>query len=170
MATSVAAGGKLVLAADKGVPLGEGWALDGAGNPTTDPAQARILLPAGGPKGSGMALMFQALTSFMANNPLIVPALRDGHNPHNQNSVVAAIDIGLFTEVDAFQAEVDDTIDAIKALPKADGFDDILMPGEPEFQVFEERSAHGIPLPPGTVQKLKDAAAQFDLSLPEALA
>jgi ureidoglycolate dehydrogenase (NAD+) len=169
MATSVAAGGKLVLAADKGVSLGEGWALDAAGQATTDPHQAAILLPAGGPKGSGLALMFQALTSLMANNPLIAPALRDGHHSHNQNSVVAAIDIGLFTDVDTYRAEVDETIDAMKALPTADGFDEVLMPGEPEFRTFDERSRNGIPLPPGTVQKLRDAADRFDLVLPQPL-
>ncbi|MBC7254779.1 MAG: Ldh family oxidoreductase, partial [Chloroflexi bacterium] len=48
MATSVAAFGKIQLAIDKGVPIPPGWALDKDGNPTTDPQQARILLPAGG--------------------------------------------------------------------------------------------------------------------------
>jgi LDH2 family malate/lactate/ureidoglycolate dehydrogenase len=166
MATSVAAGGKLWLAQDKGVPLGEGWALDAAGNATTDPKAASILLPAGGPKGSGLALMFQVMTSILANNPLITPALTEGVKRHNQNSIVAAIDIGLFTEPEAFKVEVDATIDALKALPRADGFSDVLMPGEPEFNVFDERRRHGIPLPPGTVQKLRDASAQFGISLP----
>lgn len=167
MATSVAAGGKLTLASDKGVPLGEGWALDGDGNPTTDPSRAQILLPAGGPKGSGLALMFQCLTSLMANNPLLVPALRGESQAHKQNSVVAAIDIGLFTEVNEFKASVDAQIEALKALPKARGFGEILMPGEPEFNTLAERTQHGIPLPPGTVQKLRDAAERFGLDLPE---
>lgn len=121
MATSVAADGKLTLAADKGIPLGEGWALDQAGNPTTDPNLATILLPSDGPKGSGLALMFQCLTSLMANNPLLVPALQGSGKGNNQNSVVAAIDIGLFTDVDTFKSQVDDQIDSLKALPKADG-------------------------------------------------
>lgn len=166
MATSVAAGGKLWLAQDKGVPLGEGWALDAEGAPTVDAHAASILLPAGGPKGSGLALMFQVLTSLLANNPLITPFLRGEPRRHNQNSVVAAIDIGLFTEVGTFKQEMDDTIEALKALPRADGFDEILMPGEPEFKVLEERSQNGIPLPPGTVQKLRDAAARFGVALP----
>jgi len=169
MATSVAAGGKLWLAQDKGVPLGDGWALDAAGNPTTDAHAASILLPAGGPKGSGLALMFQALTSILAGNPLITPRLNDGVNIHNQNSVVAAIDIELFIDPADFKQEVDDTIDALKRLPRADGFDDVLMPGEPEFAVFDERSANGIPLPPGTLQKLRDASAKFGVPLPVGL-
>ncbi|MBV7329597.1 Ldh family oxidoreductase [Chloroflexi bacterium TSY] len=169
MATSIAAGGKLTLAADKGIPLGEGWALDEAGNQTTDPNLASVLLPTGGPKGSGLALMFQCLTSLMANNPLLVPALQGAGKGHNQNSIIAAIDIGLFTDVDTFKSQVDDQIDGLKALPKADGFADILMPGEPEFNTLADRTQHGIPLPPGTVQKLRDAATRFGIALPDGL-
>jgi len=75
MATSVVAGGKLWLAVDKGVPIPEGWALDKNGNPTTDPKQVGALLPFGGPKGSGLALMFECLSSVMAGNPMLEPAL-----------------------------------------------------------------------------------------------
>jgi len=169
MATSVAAGGKLRLAADQGVPLGEGWALDAAGNPTVDPAAAQILLPAGGPKGSGLAMMFECLTGLMAGNPLVAPTLAGRRTDFNQNSVVAAIDIELFTELDAFEADADELIDQIKALPPADGYDEVLVPGELEQRTLAERTQNGIPLPPGTVQKLRDAAARFGLGLPEVL-
>lgn len=166
MATSIVAGGKLEVAKDKRVPLGEGWALDSTGQPTLDPHLASILMPAGGPKGSGLALMFQCLTSQMANNPLVVPALQGQGKGHNQNSIVAAIDIGLFTDLASYQAGIDELIDSLKALPKAEGVNDILMPGEPEFRTLEERTAHGIPLPPGTVDRLREAAARFKLPLP----
>lgn len=169
MATSVAAGGKLSLAMDKGVPLLEGWALDQDGNPTNNANLARILLPAGGPKGSGLALMFQCLTSLMANNPLLVPALKGQKRGHNQNSLVAAIDIGLFSDVETFKENTDTLIDSLKALPKAEGFDEILVPGEPEHKTFDDRVQNGIPLPPGTLQKLYDAADRFGIALPEGL-
>ncbi|MCE2433335.1 MAG: Ldh family oxidoreductase [Candidatus Latescibacteria bacterium] len=158
MATSVAAGGKLQLAQDKGVPLGEDWALDAAGNPTTDARKGVILRPAGGPKGSGLALIFQCLSSLMVNNPLLVPVLRGGENSRNQNSIVAAIDISFFIDLDDYKDHVDNLIDELKALPRADGFDDILMPGEPENRTLAQRSAEGIPLPEGTAEKLREAA------------
>jgi ureidoglycolate dehydrogenase (NAD+) len=169
MATSVAAGGKLSLAQDKRVPLGAGWALDADGNPTTDPFLAQILLPAGGAKGSGLALLFQALTSQMAGNPLVVPVLDGAPNTNGQNSVVAAIDIGLFTDLEEYKAGIDEMIDRLKALPKADGFSEVLMPGEPEYTTLAERSRQGIPLPPGTVDKLRAAAQRFSLPLPPGL-
>ena len=166
MATSIAAGGKLVLAQDKRVPLPEGWALDADGNPTTDPFASKILMPTGLYKGSGLALMFQCLASQMAGNPLIVPRLQGNLPGHNQNSVVAAIDIGFFTDIDEYKAGVDDLIDALKGLPRAEGCEEVLMPGEPELNVLEKRSREGIPLPPGTVEKLQQAAKRFDLALP----
>lgn len=169
MATSIVAGGKLEVAKDKRAPLGAGWALDKDGNPTLDPHLASILLPAGGPKGSGLALLFQCLTSQMANNPLIVPALQGQGKGHNQNSVVAAIDIGLFTDLSTYKAQIDELIDTLKSLPKADGTTEIMMPGEPEFRTLAERTEHGIPLPPGTVERLREAAARFSIPLPQGL-
>jgi ureidoglycolate dehydrogenase (NAD+) len=169
MATSVAAGGKLSLAADQGVALGAGWALDANGNPTVDPAAAKILLPAGGPKGSGLAMMFECLTGLMAGNPLVAPTLRGERTDFNQNSVVAAVDISLFGDVETYKREADELIDSIKALPTAEGFDEVLVPGEPEQRVLHHRTQHGIPLPPGTVRKLRDAAARFGLALPPVL-
>ncbi len=58
MATSIVAGGKLRLAAKKGLPIPEGWALDRNGAPTTDPGEAifhGFIQWAGGYKGFGLA-------------------------------------------------------------------------------------------------------------------
>jgi LDH2 family malate/lactate/ureidoglycolate dehydrogenase len=171
MATSVAAGGKLSLARDKGVPLPPGWALDEAGQPTTDANRAKILLPFGGPKGSGLAMMFETLTSLMVGNPLLGPALSGeaGAGRHRQNSVVAAIDIGAFTDLAAYRAEVDRLIDGLRALPRAEGVAEVLVPGEPEDRSTDERRRRGIPLPTGTVENLRSVAARFRVPLPAGL-
>ncbi|MFQ5997350.1 MAG: Ldh family oxidoreductase [Dehalococcoidales bacterium] len=186
MATSVVAGGKIWLAIDKGIPIPEGWALDQEGNPTTDPRSLGILLPFGGPKGSGLAIMFECLASVMAGNPLLAPIVLDrqtetpeqekkgkttGERPsylyhHIQNSVVAAIDIGTFTDVESYKEHIDSLIDGIKALPKAEGFTEIFVPGEPEERTCEDRSRNGIPLPEGTVRNLRSIAERFNVELP----
>ena len=168
MATSVAAGGKLRLAVDKGVPIPEGWALDKDGNPTTDARRAVILLPFGGPKGSGLAMMFETLTSLVVDNPLLEPVLarQEGATRHRQNSVVAAIDIATFTGVEGYRDHVDNLIDGLKRLPRAAGTEEIMVPGEPEDRCAEERRRQGIPLPEGTVRNLRAVAARFDVKLP----
>jgi len=171
MATSVAAGGKLLLAIDKGASIPEGWALDKDGNPTTDPQRATILIPIGGPKGSGLALMFECLSSIMVGNPLLEPVLlgTERDRRHVQNSVVAAIDIGTFTDVEEYKEHIDHLIEGLKTLPKAEGFDEILIPGEPEDRVYEDRIQHGIPLPPGTIRHLRSVAERFEIELPPIL-
>jgi len=188
MATSVVARGKIWLAVDKGVPIPEGWAVTKEGNPTTDPNQAAYFLPVGGPKGSGLALMFECISSVIIGNPLLEPHLMEkkaepkpevkaeakGRHPdamprHVQNSVVAVIDIGQFTDMDSYKEHIDNLIDGIKGLPKADGFKEIMVPGEPEEKTYDDRSRNGIPLPEGTIRNLKGVAERFGLKLPAGL-
>jgi ureidoglycolate dehydrogenase (NAD+) len=167
MATSVAAGGKVELARDKGVAMPDDWALDADGNPTTDPNLSKILRPFGGPKGSGLALMFECLASLMAGNPLLEPALSGKPTrPMVQNSVIAAVDIGTFTDADAYRDNVDKLVDRLKELPTADGFDQVMVPGEPENASYQDRSARGIPLPAGTVANLQEVANRFEVPMP----
>ena len=171
MATSVAAFGKISVAIDQGVSIPEDWALDADGKPTTDPKEAATLCPAGEYKGSGLAMMFESLTSLMANNPLLTPYLlgRGGVRPGKQNSVVAALDIGFFEDVDGYRTHIDELVEGLKRLPRADGVDEIMMPGEPEARVQAERDQRGIPLPPGTWEKLEKAAETYGLDLPPVL-
>ena len=189
MATSVVAGGKLWLAIDKNMPIPEGWALDKDGNPTTDPRNVGALLPFSGPKGSGLAMMFECLASVMAGNPVLEPALfsheselsteskkeqatgeRLAYAPkHIQNSLVAAIDIGMFTDLESYKEHIDSLIDGIKSLPKAEGFSEIFVPGEPEERTYVERSKNGIPLPGGTVRNLLVVSEKLGVKLPSGL-
>jgi LDH2 family malate/lactate/ureidoglycolate dehydrogenase len=68
MACSVAARGHILLAAREGKPVPAGWAVDEDGAPTTDARRALkgALLPAGGHKGIGIAMMVECLAGAMA--------------------------------------------------------------------------------------------------------
>lgn len=174
MATSIVAFGKVMVAADKGVPLGADWALDADGKPTTDPAAAKFLRPAGEYKGYGLAFMFECFTSLMAGNPLLAPHIlpdRAGDKAKGgaQNSFVAAIDVSMFGDVDAMRHEVDELVRAEKSLPTQPGVDEVLVPGDPQQRTLEERSARGIPLPPGTWDKIVASAQRHGLEPPAVL-
>jgi len=172
MATGVVARGKLVQARKTDQPIPTGWALDGDGNPTTDPQAALIPLPLGGPKGSGLSLMIELITSLIASNPIIAGALEgtaEGHR-HRQNGLMLAIDPARFGDPQAFRLEVDRVVDALKALPKAPGTLEILMPGERGARALAARTRDGIPLPRAIVDELRAVAARFGLaSFPSAL-
>lgn len=171
MATAIAAVGKLAQARNAGLSIPEGWALTAAGEPTTDPKQAVIPMPLGGPKGAGLALMFECLTSLFVGNPLIEQELTgpEGVRRHSQNAAVIAIDIAPFIDPATYRANVDRMIAAIKTLPRAEGTDEILVPGERGDRVLVERHRDGIPLPPGTWRGLGEVAQRFAIDPPPTL-
>ena len=171
MATGVVAWGKIAHARDSGQPIPADWAMTADGESTTDAAKAAIPMPLGGPKGAGMALMFEVLTSVLAGVPLISDALLGvpGGTRHKQNGVAVAIDIAAFTDIAAFKLEIDRLAEALKTLPRADGIDEIMAPGERGDRVLTERTRDGIPLAPGTWDRLAEVATDLGLSLPETL-
>ncbi len=131
-----------------------------------------MLNPFGGYKGSGLALMFECLSSLIVGVPLLAPNLlgfEDAPRRGTQNGVLAAIDIGTFTDVERYKENVDQLAKGIKALARADGFDAVLLPGEPEEQVREQRLREGIPLPGTVVQSLQEVAAELGVKTPAEL-
>ncbi len=171
MATAIASFGKLAQARHAGATLPEGWALTGAGDPTTDPGQAAIPMPLGGPKGAGMALLVECITSLLVGNPLVEAELTGpaGERRHNQNGFLLAIDIAAFIDVEAYGASLDRMVELIKALPKAPGTDEILVPGERGDRVLVKRRRDGIPIAPGTWRALTEAADRLGVDLPATL-
>lgn len=160
MATSMAAGGKIYLAADRGEPIPLGWALDAAGGDTTDPTQAKIWLPLG-PKGSGLALMFECWASLLAANALALPFLQEGPKQprrFRQNAIVVAVDVAAFCDLETYRSQADALADGITSLPPA-GDRPVVLPGDLEEQTAEERRRDGIPLPAGTLKRLHATAA-----------
>ena len=115
--------------------------------------------------------MFECLSSVMMGNPLLGPCLHDQDPPlpYTQNSVVAAINIGSFTDPDGYRQNIDTLVAGLKGLPTVEGVDEVLVPGEPENKIYDDRTRNGIPLPPGLVQKLRDVGQLLDIALPAGL-
>lgn len=167
MATSVIAMGKLHQARRAGVPLPEWAAIDADGVPTTDPKAARIPLPLGGPKGSGLSLMIELIASLVVANPILADALEgtaEGAR-HRQNGLVIAIDVGRFGDPLAFRDQVERVVEAVKALPRQPDVAEILVPGERGGRTFEQRSRDGIPIPRATFDELRRVADRLGVSM-----
>jgi ureidoglycolate dehydrogenase (NAD+) len=171
MASAVAAAGKLKQAQREGKPIPEGWALDKAGAPTTDPAAAAIALPIGGPKGAGLGLMFECLTSVLAGAPLLAAMVGPGKKPfHMQSETVIAIDVARFREgelaAEDYAADVDTLAEVIHALPRADAAEAIRLPGERGEAEARRRAADGVPLSPRLRDQLVEIGAAHGVEPP----
>jgi ureidoglycolate dehydrogenase (NAD+) len=167
MSTGLIAMGKLVQARRTGEPLPEGAALDADGHPTTDARRAVTPLPIGGPKGSGLALMVECLTSLVLANPIAAEVLEGtaAGKRHRQNCLALAIDIARFGDPRAFRREAQRLIGVLKALPRAAGVDEILMPGERGRRALERRTREGIPVPPGVAAELQKVADDLGVTM-----
>src|SRR6266567_604622 len=164
MATAVMALGRIAQLKAAGKELPPGVALTADGEPTTDPALAKVPTPVGGAKGSGMSLVFEMLASGLAANP-IVPAYHSGGmegRRHRQNAFILAIDVAAFLPLEEFTSTVDDTVDAIKALPPADESAAVLVPGERGRRSEAQRRADGIPLGAKAWRELAEVATSLD--------
>ena len=78
-----------------------------------------------------MSLVFEMLASGLVANPIVprtIPA--QGGQAYPQNGFLLAIDVAAFLPLEEFTATIDETVDAIKSLPPAEGTTEILVPGE----------------------------------------
>jgi ureidoglycolate dehydrogenase (NAD+) len=162
MATSVAAAGRIRQAAAEGKAIPEGIAIDAHGKPTTDAGQAAAVLPIGGPKGSGLSLMFECLTGILAGTPIIAP-LSSVKAPI-QNAIIIVLNIANFRLLTDYRRDVQQLKDMVKALPRRDDFSELLLPGERGDREAELRRRTGIPLPVKLWTELGDLAQELGLS------
>lgn len=168
-AWSGSAHGKLRVYAQQGRPIPEGWALDRAGRPTTDPTAAidGLLLPIGGFKGAGLAMIMGILSSLLSDAAYgtELGSLESGARPGQDGHFFAAIRVSAFIDVDRFRTRVDTAIRQVHACRLTAGAESIYAPGEPEF--LSERAAlrDGIPLNAVTLADLGRAAAGLGLAL-----
>jgi len=167
MATSTISNGKILQARATGGALPPGTVLTAAGEPTTDAKEAEILLPLGGPKGSGLAFMFEMLASVLAAAPIQAPALGPQKcTRHTGNTAMLAIDIETFRPLIDFKTDADALAAVVKALPRQTGFDEILLPGERGNRTETVRRKSGIPIPAKLWEELGSVAKETGVKMP----
>src|SRR5213076_923126 len=135
MATTVAAYGKVKTAVQRGETLPEGWMIDHQGRPLTDPKRADhgLLVPIGGYKGYGLALVFGLLAGTLngaAMGSETVDFNADDVTPTNTGHAIVAISIAAFGEVDEFKRRVDKLTREIRRSRRMPGVARIWLPGE----------------------------------------
>lgn len=162
-ATSVVTWARIHGYVQRGEPLPPNVALDATGQPTVDPAEALAgtLLPLGGHRGYGLALLFEVLTGILAGGTRFGPdvggPLDDAGTPMGVSLFMLAIDPAVSMPYEAFTERVDMLIDRMHAAPRAPGVERIYVPGERGFLLAQARERDGIPLSPEQVRTLTAA-------------
>ncbi|MEM1130158.1 MAG: Ldh family oxidoreductase [Pseudomonadota bacterium] len=151
MATTNAAYGKVKLAAQRGEMMPADWMIDALGNPLTDPKRSGegSLLPIGGPKGYGLALMLGILAGTLNGAAFgrdLVDFNADFSTTTNTGQLVIVADLKCFLDPAVFKAEIDRIRREMKSSPLRPGFDEIRLPGERALRLRDERQRDGIPL------------------------
>lgn len=169
MATTVAAYGKVKTAAQRGETMPEGWMIDHYGKPLTDPKRAGegLLVPIGGYKGYGLALMFGLLAGTLNGAALgseTIDFNADDTSPTNTGHVIVALAISRFGKTAEFKRGVDRIARELRGSRRMPGVERILLPGEQSREKFKERSKLGVPLPEPLRASLQRLAKELGIS------
>jgi (2R)-3-sulfolactate dehydrogenase (NADP+) len=157
LALSEVARGKIMVAAKEGRPIPEGWALDAAGNPTTD-AQAALggaMLAMGGAKGALLALVVELLCCAVTGARFGFEAdsffVEEGNRPRLGQALLA-LDPGALAGADAFAERVETFTAAMLADPG------VRLPGTRRQDLAARAAAEGVEVPDALLATLRRLA------------
>ena len=179
-ATTTAANGKLEILQRKEADAPEGWVVDGDGNSTHDAhilKKGGMMLPLGSDRehGShkGYALgsivdIFSAVLSGASYGPWAPPFPAYVPMPDNMpgdglGHFLGAMRIDGFRPADDFKKHMDNWIERFRSAKTVEGQPRVLIPGDPEREMTEERFQKGIPLNAKVEEDLKDLAEKLGL-------
>ena len=165
IATTVAAYGKVKVAAQKGESIPDDWMIDRQGKPITDPKKSAegSLLPIGGYKGYGLAVMIGLLAGAL-NNAAVGRGTIDFNAHHdlvtNTGQTIIAVDPSAFGNKEDFVARVTTLVNDLKNSSTLPGVKEIRVPGEGAARTMSERAKAGIPVSPELLEALNTCAKE----------
>jgi hydroxycarboxylate dehydrogenase B len=166
MATTTIAAGKVRVAYNKGMQVPEGTLIDDAGQPTNDPAgfiadHTGALLSFGRHKGSGLAIMCEIMAGAIGGGQRADQPIQGGV----LNSMLATvIDLSRLGDPAAIAQGVEATRAYIRSSRVAPGFDEVLLPGEPERRAAEHRAKAGIEVDETSWRDIREAARKLGIT------
>lgn len=168
MALSVVAKGHVREALADGEQLPAGWAVDADGEPTTDPAAALqgAVLPMAGHKGYALAVVGELLAGALPGalgSFGVARSLAMGGGSWGIGHLLMAVDVTAFRSLQDFTDDVDRVAAALKAARPGGGGREIVLPGEREHALRQERRRTGIPLRPSVVEKLETLSDRYSI-------
>jgi LDH2 family malate/lactate/ureidoglycolate dehydrogenase len=172
MACSSIARGRIRIAALRGEEIPDGCATDANGRPTTNAQRAMegLVLPAGGYKGYGIALVNEIISAVLPGATLSVDVSRQflaadatEQDAWGVGHVAVAIDPTAFLDQGAFQDRVTALAQRIRASAAVPGGGPVLLPGDPELSEQRRREADGIPVAANVIEQLGAFADELQI-------
>ena len=170
MATTVVSYGTVKNYALQGKPLQPGWMVNTAtGEDITEAKRATegLLLPIGGYKGSGLAVMLGLLAGPLNRAAFgrdVIDFNADDASETNTGHFIMALDIARFLPLAEYTAEVDRHIRELKQSKRLPGVDEIRMPGERRRACRADRLQNGVQLAAPLVAQLETMAQQLGIA------
>jgi LDH2 family malate/lactate/ureidoglycolate dehydrogenase len=162
MSTSNQARGKITLAHKKGEPIPNDWAVNAQGLPTTNASDALTgsLLPMGGHKGSGLAIMIDILCGVLSGALFgsNIPRFYDDADPQQIGHLFVAMDISTMMPLDEFTERISQKEDETRNSRPAPGYEQVYMPGDLEQKKYKKNREDGIPISEEILIELKHLA------------
>ncbi len=159
--------GKVYLARQRGQRIPEGWAINTAGAPTTDPAEAieGIILPMAQHKGYAIALMMDMLSGVLTGSGYgdAVAGPYQAERKSRAGHLMIALNIAALQPLGEFNARMEALIAQVKSVPLAQGFDEVFYPGEIEARNDAANRQQGLALPEDTQADLRRIAGEYAL-------
>ncbi|MDX1376766.1 MAG: Ldh family oxidoreductase [Burkholderiales bacterium] len=151
--------GKIMLAAQRGERIPEGWALDREGKPTTDPKEAiehGSMFPIGGVKGAMLALMFELICAALSGAAIGPEAdsffAEQGNRPRVGQAFIA-IDPGALAGHARYFERVETLVAAMLADPE------VRLPGARRFAAAQRATREGLDVPDALLARIETLAA-----------
>ena len=158
MANTGVARGKIYLARQKRQPIPLGWAINAAGQPTTDPQEAidGIILPMAEHKGYVIAAVVDLLSGVLTGSGFLsaVNSPYKTAEKSNCGHLVIALNIEVFQPLARFNSRMEQYIAEIKSVPLAQGVAEIFYPGEMEARNDVRNRKLGLQFPADTLADL----------------
>ena len=167
IATTVVSYGTVKNYALQGKAMPDGWMIDRTtGAPVTDAASSAggVLLPIGGYKGAGLALVLGLLAGTLNGAGVgraVVDFNADNHSATNTGHFILALDIARFIDPATFAAAVTVHLDELRGSDRLPGVDRIRLPGEDRARRRAERSRDGVPIGPALQTVLDTLGARL---------
>lgn len=169
MSPAAAARGKVRRAARRGETIPLGYALDAQGRPTTDPNAALdggVMQPIGGPKGSGLSMLMDVLCGVITGAACagdVGNQFLDFERPQDVGHFLLAMKPDLFVSREEYFRRMDRLAQRVHGCALAEGFTEILMPGERERRFEAKYRRIGVPYNAKELAELQEEAAKAGL-------